>query len=72
MEFQRSLKKQGIVVDKAQKGELRIAEDNIEELKRRIELQVLFEIPNQNSKSKQSIRLTSIPYRLYTVLKLSR
>lgn len=40
LDFQRGLRRQGIEVDKAQKGELRISEDTVLELKRRIELQV--------------------------------
>ena len=43
MELHKALRKQGLDVSKAQKGELRIAEDQAVEMRRRVELQVRVE-----------------------------
>jgi hypothetical protein len=40
LELHKALRKQNLDVSKAQKGELRIAEDQAVEMKRRVELQV--------------------------------
>lgn len=40
LELHKALRKQGLDVSKAQKGELRIAEDQAVEMRRRVELQV--------------------------------
>jgi len=42
-ELHKALRKQGLDVSKAQKGELRIAEDQAVEMRRRVELQVRVE-----------------------------
>lgn len=42
LELHKALRKQGLDVSKAQKGELRIAEDQAVEMRRRVELQVLW------------------------------